>query len=174
MRRQAFTLIELLAVITLLVIIAAITMVSLASPIGRARFSRDQRMITEIDGAMRSRARQMMRPVRLQIVPREGALIAEEKLGNSRFSEFARFQLSKHTKIARFETTKKLYRRRKAFVDYSPRGESLSYGLELTDNHGNSTWVVLCGMSGQAVVLKEVIDFEKIFSYQAALGPDYD
>jgi len=174
MQRQAFSLIELLAVITLLVIVAAIATATFARPIQRARFSRDLRMIAEIDGALRSRARQMLRPVRLQIVPQDGELIAEENLGKSKFSEFARFRLSKNTKITRFETAKKNYRRRKAFVDYSPRGESLSYGLKLTDNQGNSTWVVLCGLSGQSVILKEVIDFGKIFSTKAPIGADND
>ena len=96
MQRQAFSLIELLVVMTLLVMIAVIATVTFARPIERARFSRDLQMITEIDGALRSRARQFGRRVRLQIVPRDGELIAEEYLGKKEFKEFARFQLSEN------------------------------------------------------------------------------
>lgn len=174
MQRPAFSLIELLAVFTLLVAVAAIATVTFARPIQQARFHRDLRMLTEIDAALRSRARRLQRPARLQIVPRDGELIAEERSGKAKFKEFARFHLSTATKLNRFETTKKRYSRRKAVVEFSPRGESLSYCLELTDSSGDSKWVVICGLSGQSLILEEVIDLGKISSYPSSDGVDND
>ena len=136
-RRRGFTLIEVLVVITIAALLAAMVGVRWSGVLQRFQLDADINRITTFDSLLRNRSRADAIPVRVQLA----------RDGDGLYSGSRRIDLA-GSAITSVMIAGERPRRENASIGFRDDGSSDTYALEVSAN-GASTWLVFIGGSGQ-------------------------
>jgi prepilin-type N-terminal cleavage/methylation domain-containing protein len=153
--RQAsgFTLIELVAVLVILGLVAASVTLRLQGPLARATMSDLTGEVQAFDARSRHLARTQDRPVRIEVDLAAGEVRrtdpeTREALGST-------LTVPPGYTVTRVLTAGEDAGAGQATIHVSRQGRSASYALCLTDAEGRRAWIVTAGLSGESTVLHD-------------------
>lgn len=151
MRRPAFTLIEMLAVLALLGLLTALATVSLSGAVRAARANDTAEAVRALDRSIRDYAKRFGRTVTLRFDLSQGVVVRVEDGKPS-----VAYALPVRRVITRSDDRTAA----EVFVNVSAAGYSPSYAVLVNASQGTQ-WIVFAGLSGQASVVndeREVLD----------------
>jgi prepilin-type N-terminal cleavage/methylation domain-containing protein len=168
--RRAFTLIETLAVIALMAILAAAVTVSLAGAARAARVEDVAERFVAFDRSTRDVAKQFGRTPALRFDVNRGTV---HRIDGDR--EAAPLRLGGEVRVTRVIARGRDAAYGDVIVRFSALGQSPSYAVRLTGQNGER-WLAFAGLTGQALVVRDEREAQDILSAvtgeAAADGPD--
>jgi len=163
MKRRAFTLIELAAVMAILAVIAAAVAINMRGPISRARARDLPGEIRHFDYITRASAQSMDQDLKLLIDIPGGRL---RRLDPMTATEIGRpMQLPTGWRIdqVRIAGSDEPIRRESAVIACSPAGLTPTYALKLTGPQDRTTWLLVAGLTGESMEVNNDDSIEEIF-----------
>lgn len=189
MRPAAFTLIEVMAVVALLGLLAGATAWSLAQDAQRASREQMLKRIAHVDHSARLAARRIGRAYALHIDIDQQRLCRVEQDDEGREEPSHRLNLAPGFRIDRvitaasatsistadFEAGIATIESGTLAIPYSSAGHCISYALRFTSTKDDShIWLVFAGLSGQATVIHNEADIHNLFTVLTTGRPDPD
>lgn len=162
MKRRAFSLMEMTAVLVILAIAAAAVVLRLEGPMRRAQMRDVIGMIAQFDHLTRVHAREHDRPLRLVVDLNGGELGRTDEHGNQAVG--APLRLSSDYTIARLMIREEEISAGTAAVSCSRRGLTPSYAMLLEGKGGRRQWIVLAGLTGTLVKIENEEEILDIFA----------
>jgi prepilin-type N-terminal cleavage/methylation domain-containing protein len=162
-RNSAFTLVEVMAVVLILALLAGAAAWSFARPLTRARTSEAIDLITSFDASSRLAARRFGRGVDMQFELSDQALIRREG-GQVTY----RVNLPPGFAIEQIRTAGRVRDAGEVTVECSRMALSPSYALKLIGPGGLERWLVVAGLSGQVTAARDDADVDAILNLSAA------
>jgi prepilin-type N-terminal cleavage/methylation domain-containing protein len=166
LRTPGFTLIEMAAVMVLLAIFATVVGISLRGHLEKIRFDAALDSIELFDRRARHEASENSQFVALQIDTIAGRVEQKAEVNSERSAR--RLTLSRGMRIDRVRTMDGERRRGTTNLAVTPRGQSESYALRLRTASGRQMWLLVCGLSGQAVRVESDDDLESLLAAPTA------
>jgi prepilin-type N-terminal cleavage/methylation domain-containing protein len=160
--RNAFTLIETLAVVALLAVLTTAVTVSLAGAARAARVEDVAERFVAFDRSTRDAARQFGRTPALQFDLNRGTV---HRIDGER--EAAPLHLGGGVRVTRVFSRGRDSGSGEAAVRFSPLGQTPSYAVRLVGRSGEC-WVAFVGLTGQPLVLRDEREVQDILSLVAA------
>ena len=157
--KRAFTLVELVLVVTVMAIITSLVMLSVRGHLENARLEATIDRIKALDARIRTSARRL-RARHTLLIDAEAGLLRD--LNDDVPSR--RAHVSGGIEVDQLRAASYAGSLRKLRVGISPEGLGDSYALRLRTATGQKTWLVVLGMSGQCVRLEEDRDVEALFA----------
>jgi prepilin-type N-terminal cleavage/methylation domain-containing protein len=162
-RRRGFTLIELAVVILILALVAAAAVLRFEGPLRRAQMSDVVDLVTAFDRLTRDFAREHDRPVWLVVEEIHHRL---RRTGGKDGSDLGvPLVLPPGYSVPQVWVRGQARTYLRAAIPCSRRGLTPTYGLLIEGPAGRRQWLVLVGLSGQSIQVKDERDA------QAILGP---
>lgn len=161
-KRSAFTLIELAMVMLIVALAAAAVVLKVQRPLRSAAAKDAIAAIVEYDATTRSGARQQDRPLQLVFNLTEGMLCRADEAG--RKLPLPAMQLGGQTRIGRILVGAVDRREGKAVIACSSKGFTPTYALLIESGAGGGQWIVMAGLSGQAVQVSNEDEVRKIMA----------
>ena len=147
--RLAFTLIELMVVIAILVALTSLASLSLASVMDRYQLSRATDTIESFDSRARRSAR-LSREAFVGVIRRSANEFVVRAPQESPSNQSASFQLPQSVEITDVKLPRRAVTGRDVTINFTDQGRSASYAIEL--GRGKMTrWIVVLGISGQVI-----------------------
>jgi len=184
LRRGAFTLIEVMAVVALLGLIAGATAWSLADDAQRYALQDVVDRLSHADRMTRMASRRLGEPCRLRfdLDTQQVRRIGKNEHASHTLNIPAGFRIDRIVTphivddVGR-ATRSGISKRETGRIDiaFSTGGHSISYAVRVigeADNQG--TWLVVSGLSGQLTLDHEQDEIENLFAQLASSGPDAD
>ena len=135
-------------VIAILGLISSVSLLSVRTPLRAVRFSNDVEKILALDGQARTRAGKG-HSARLQINARDDSIaLVSTTTRRAQLSTRDIIQSIHSDQDERDEDGNYLIR-------FGARGTSASYAIELASPRGNTTWLVVMGLTGESYILNE-------------------
>ncbi|TWT52711.1 hypothetical protein Pla22_03370 [Rubripirellula amarantea] len=164
--RKAFTLVELVVALVILVVLSSIASLSLTGTMDRYQLTRATQTLEMFDARARRDARSSGQAIQTRIDTARGNLqlasLSENRDGRSQTSQAA-FRLPRTVTIEEIQLVRKMQVGRSFDYVVNPEGRSVSYAVHF--QHGNmSRWIVVIGSSGQTVVAKDKREANEILS----------
>lgn len=161
--RCGFTLIEVLAVVVVLAILASVAMFSVSGHVQHARLIRTADRLESLDRRARDEARRQSAPGQLLWDTRQGvaqiafARAEDSPVATRRVSlggglEFSEFRIDGARGLGR------------QVVDVSPNGQSDTYAVRLSAPNGAALWLVTLGLTGQHLRLDSEDDVRALLA----------
>jgi len=183
-QRRAFTLIEVLAVIALLGLLAGATAWSLAGTAQRASVDEMVGRIAHADRMARFAAQRLGQPtvlvidldkqrlVRRVTLP-DGTIESAPALGIPAELRLDRLVMPGEPGSAEVNTRRpgRHFDRGEVTINFSAQGRSVSYGLRLADDEG-SRWLVFAGLTGQMTEINDEDEMDNLFALLTSGRPD--
>lgn len=157
-RRFGFTLIELLIVITIVGLLASITIVRTSVVARKARLRQAIDRFTMSDGLLRSHASKHSIGGELKI--EVGTPNVQSKYGSS--SDHSNVDLG-NVSILRIKTVRRELTNATYTIKYSPKGTSETYAVAFKGLEAKPVWIVFSGETGQSKRFEEERDVEQLF-----------
>ena len=168
MTRPAFTLLEMLATLALLAVLATVVTVSFAGPRRAARAQDAADELLHYDRLAREWCRRFG-PGRIVFDLDRGTVrraMTGRPAGDE--SQPAALRLPGGFRIARFVSPRQTQEAGEVVIPCSPRGQTPSYAALLAGPGGQQQWLVVAGLSGNAVTVNDARDVEAIFQSLSA------
>ena len=158
---KAFTLLELLVVLTIMGLLAAVAVVRLQGPLHAARAGDVAGRIAFTDGQVRSHSRRFARPSRLVYDLDENSAYAESDTpGGVRQYHFA---LPDTVRLAAVRMARGDVERGKATIEVTSDGHTPTYAVRLDSDDRHGQWLLFSGLTGQVTKLKAQADVQELF-----------
>jgi prepilin-type N-terminal cleavage/methylation domain-containing protein len=161
--RPAFTLLEMIATLALLAILAAVVTVSLAGPRRAARAQDAADEVLNYDRLAREWCRRFGRPGGITFDLDRGAVRRVMAGQSDGAPQPATLHVSGGFRIARLVSAGQSQEAGEVTLPCSPRGQTPSYAVLLAGPEGRQQWVVVAGLSGKAVTANNAREVEAIF-----------
>jgi prepilin-type N-terminal cleavage/methylation domain-containing protein len=184
--RRAFTLIEVLAVVALLGLLAGATAWSLAGAAQRATFDEVAGRIAHADRMARFAGQRIGRPTVLtidldkqwlirRIAREDGSVETAPALGVPRDMRIERVVLAGEPRSGDMNTRRpgRHIDRGQVEIAYSTHGRSVTYGLRL-EGEDDSRWLVFAGLTGQMTEIDDEDEVDNLFELLTSGRPDAD
>jgi prepilin-type N-terminal cleavage/methylation domain-containing protein len=169
-KRQAFTLLEMIATLALLAVLATIVTVSLAGPRRAARAQDAADEVLNYDRLAREWCRRFGRPGGITFDLDRGTVrrvMAGERDGSP---APAALHVPGGFRIARLVSPGRSQEAGEVTLPCSARGQTPSYAVLLAGPEGGRQWIVVAGLSGKAVTAGDAREVQAIF--QSLSGGD--
>ena len=158
--RSGLTLIELLAVVSILGILTAATAWNLQPRLETARMSNLLDKIAELDHRARDLAERSGQTVTLNVHVKDG----EIRIANDDAPLASHVRLPRGFQISQLRIGKKTKRFGRSQILISRHGQSVTYGLLLESPTQVHRWLIVVGMSGQVLERKDDRHVDAILS----------
>ena len=164
-RQAAFTLIEMLVVLALSAILASIVAFSLTGSYRTATAEDVAGRIANYDRLAREYSRRFGRPVRLVFnlgrdtvtrAPGETSEISRDNIGGV-------LHLPSAFRLDRVATGGGTATSGQASINCSPDGQTPSYAVRLTDVRGTHHWMLMAGLTGKTLQVRDEQEIQDIF-----------
>ncbi len=142
----AFTLIELIAVMVIVAVLAGLTTLTLRSHIDRARLASACRLLRACDRHVRFDAAARQQPLVLELHSTRSML---------RLPDGRRCSLGRGVRVDRLWTPHVASNRGTLRVVMSPTGQSDTYAVRLRCGKLSARWIMVLGTSGQSFELRD-------------------
>ncbi len=152
--RNAFTLLELIAVIVLLGLVSAITLLSVVGHLEQSELVRVAQSLARADGKERDTARQS---------PQPGALLFDRTRKRFLYKTSER-TIDISTRIKSAEMIVDSSQSDEGSIVFSQSGQSPSYAIGLVTSRGASRWLLVIGMTGQVLYTDSVDEVRSIMA----------
>jgi type II secretion system protein H len=156
-----FTLVELVAVLTIVAIFAGAASLSLRGPRQAARLESAVERLTMVDRQLREHARHYGRSEQLTICPNTGRIAAVAHDG--RKTPIAPFQLDGRV-IEQVAIGERRSDCDEVTIDYTGQGRSATFAVRLRGPEGKSHWLLFAGATGQMVRIEDEKTVEELLS----------
>ena len=169
--RGAFTLVELLAVILIVGLIAATVAFRMTGLTHKARFEWGVGQLVNLDAALRSHAKNHGRTSKLEFELGTGQV--KRAYGKTN-ADVKTELLGSNLAIRRFVSQSRDTTSGRPTVEYSPEGTSSTYAVELiyAGNAKQPIWLVFVGATGRVERLEEEREVIRLVKTVAASGND--
>lgn len=159
-RGSAFTLIELVAVITLLAVLAATTLVTVQDPLQQAQLKRAVSGIASVDRRVRAAAGGHQGG-ELRIDLDRGQIYP---VWASRRGPRLHYQLPRSVQIDRARTRRQRADSGRLRLAVTASGLTDMYAVRLSTSRGHQAWLLVLGTTGQTLILENDSDVERYFA----------
>jgi type II secretion system protein H len=166
-----FTLVELVAVLTIMAILAGAASLSLRGPHQTARLEGAVERLTMVDRQVREHARRYGRCEQLTICPNTGRIAAVAPDGQKTL--IAPFQLDGRV-IEQVAIGERRSDCDEVTIDYSAQGRSATFAMRLRGPDGKSHWLLFAGATGQTVRIEDEKTVKELLQRVSATGTDTD
>jgi prepilin-type N-terminal cleavage/methylation domain-containing protein len=163
--RHGFTLIELVAVLTIAAILSALAATSLKQPFQAARLDVAVGRLVAIDRQMRDHARRFCRPAELSIRLETGEVSAAEEGGHEIAIPPLRLDGVVLDQIA---TAAKRTESGEVTILFTTCGRTITYAVRLRDKEKRPHWIVFAGATGQTTELDDEDRLEELLQMLSA------
>lgn len=171
-RCAAFTLIEMLAVMVLIGLVASAAILRFSGVTGPARTEWAVGRLTNIESALRTHAADHSEVASLEV--ELGSDRLTRSVGEERGTE-SKSHLGQNIRIVRFLSGSREVSSGRVVIDYSALGQSETFALELDQRgSGRSVWLVFAGLTGQVTRFQEERDARQLIRVSGAARPDAD
>ncbi len=168
--RTAFTLLELLVVLVIVVLLTSIVAVRMQAPYANARLAEVLKRIEFVDGQARGHAHTFAMPWRLTFDLDRGRVYAQRN--GSRDERHCEVVLPATLRIRHVVTLADEVGAGTTHIDVSPRGVTETYAVCVSTQTGSASWLLFAGVSGQVSSLKEFTDVQHVLEQLRAASPD--
>ena len=141
---SAFTLLEMIAVLVLLGLISTIAMISVTGHLERAELGRISQLLASADRKERDASRQSPFPGSMTLDPSKKRMLFRNS-GRT-------LDVGKRIKIA--EVVINGPHADEGTISFTQSGQSQTYAVRLESQRGASTWVLVVGLTGQALFME--------------------
>ena len=159
-RHLGFSLTELTVVLLIMAIVAGAVTMKMYSPLARAKLGDIVGQIRQFDAQTREYARQQDCSVRLVLDVNNGEIRRENRQGEELGTALV---LPERFSIRRVWLAGDALFAGSASIGISRSGLSKTYALSLEDSTGQKRWILLAGLTGQAVELESDAQIQDIF-----------
>jgi len=168
--RAAFTLLELLAVLTLIVIFSAIVIVSLQGPIRRAQLQTTVDHIIHTDQRQRAKSSRSRLGRRIVIDLSAQAIHVIE---DDTRTITARWQVPEPIQIVELNVAGRRLVQGITEIEIDEYGHSPTYAIHIKGTGEDDTWLLFAGMSGQASRFQDTDHVKKVIQdvFKAGSNP---
>jgi type II secretion system protein H len=170
-RSSGFTLIEMVAVITIVAILAGAASLSLRSPYQIAQFEDAKERLVMVDQQIREHARHCGRAEQLTITPNSGRIAA--RAPDKQTAPMAAFRLDSRV-IEQVAIAGRRSDCDEVAIDYTAQGRSATYAVRLRGPSGKSHWLLFAGATGQMIQIGDETTIEELLKRVSAKGTDAD
>jgi prepilin-type N-terminal cleavage/methylation domain-containing protein len=167
--RSAFTLIELMAVLVLVGLVSATTMLRFGSTTHRAQFEWSLERMMASDRLLRNHCVTCGQPGHLKFEIGTSRL---ERVFGARRDDSSAVELGTRLRITRFLAAKRHVETGKVEVDYDSYGHSETFAIEIEGPGDQSAWILVAGLTGQTRRLEDRRDVERILEVLRPAGSD--
>ncbi len=161
--RIAFTLIELVVVMVILGILAALVANSLSGVVARQQLSRAAQTIEMFDAKARREARRRRLPTEALIDRTRGRLTIDRIGRGDNGSPESTYRLPRQVKIKEVRMRRQGVVGTQVEIDINRFGQSPTYAVELQRGE-TSRWLVVLGLTGQVISLDSEGEADAILS----------
>jgi len=147
--RPAFTLVELLAVMSLLSLFVAALAVSHKAPMERARLRNAQERIEGIDRRLRLTVRRSGTPVELHVEVTDGVFTVRNKEDSEGYGES--YRLPPSVRLKQVYVDREQVAGKETTIRYSSSGMTPTFAIGLEGTGGQIRWILFVGATGQTV-----------------------
>ncbi len=160
MNRDGFSLVELLAVLTLMSLVMLMVTVRWNEPYQAARFQSDIERVIDADMKVRRHAFANKRPCRI-IFDFENNTVQSSRWIDGKETLLG-FKLYSTINLRSIQTASGTSSKRKRQIEIRPDGSGLTYALEINQS-GISKWVMFAGRTGQPHTTDQLSDVKTLF-----------
>lgn len=169
---QAYTLIELLAVVVLLSLMVGLVGVRLVGPYRHARLVNVLARAAQFDEQVRHMCQQHDIATEIVIdLTRQRVYVSKSALENRVVWPALS---TRGIRVEQVITADKRKTGGKVTVPVSPSGHTPSYAVRFDSGDGTEKWLFFAGITGQAIQLERSRDVQSIFTLFNSQGPDVD
>lgn len=169
MQRKAFSLIELMVVLTLMAIVVAVVTIGFNRPYRATQFQRDVEAIVHFDSLIRKRTINANQ-VGLLTINLDEAQLRYATLARPR-RENARKNLSQTSSIVMVRTAQKSLDHGSISIPFNAAGSSPTYAIQISSKT-DTVWLVFAGGSGQNLIIETKDEVDEIFKMLQTQGVD--
>jgi prepilin-type N-terminal cleavage/methylation domain-containing protein len=160
-----FTLIEVLAVLVILSVIAAAAVYTVRFPIQTARMDLAVQQLTLLDNQIRQHAQRFGHVAQLTIDLDQATLYWTETAGDRLMAHSHRLE---GARLDRFASATRRADRGRVMIAYRTNGETPSYAVRLRSGRGPSKWLLFVGLTGQTVQVDDEREISDTFRFLSA------
>lgn len=158
LRRNAFTLIELVVVIVIMSLLATLAVISFGGTIDRYQLGRAMETIEMFDARARRDARTLRQPVQTTIDRNDKRLVIHSR------EESSRYRLPRTVEIRDIRIPRRAVVGGDFEIEFNREGRSVTYAIEL--GRGDMTrWMLVLGASGQVLTITDEREVDEILSH---------
>lgn len=150
-KQDGFTLIELMAVLLLMGLVAAVAAATLANPMRVATRQQIVAMIVAFDHDTRTLALRTGQPNRVIVDLDSRTLNRVEIRDTSELAAGQRFRLNTSWRLHAVYVDQRRFSHGEVAMNCSPQGTMPDYALEMTGPNSESMWLVFVGLTGQMI-----------------------
>lgn len=161
MQRRGYSLFELLVVLVLLALVAVGVLVSVKEPLRRARSQMALDEWKALDNQIRALAQRSNRPVWLVVDSMRHTVerVNTDSQGHQLVQRLP--MMGAWTTVLMSGTTIEMNVVR---IPFWPSGQSSTYAVSIPEQRGRSQWLVLAGVTGQAVVVTHEATIDELLA----------
>jgi prepilin-type N-terminal cleavage/methylation domain-containing protein len=168
--RSAFTLLELLVVLVIVVLLTSVVAVRMQAPYANARLAEVLKRIEFVDGQARGHAHSFAVPWRLTFDLDRGRIYAQRT--GSHDERHCELVLPDTLRIRHVVTLADEVGSGTVHINVSPRGVTETYAVCVSTQTGSASWLLFAGVSGQVSSLEEFTDVQRVLEPLRAASPD--
>jgi prepilin-type N-terminal cleavage/methylation domain-containing protein len=157
-RRSGFTLIELMAVIFILGLMAGAVTLTVQRIVDRARWTRGFAQLELVDRVARMAARNERISYRLSFSRSKRRIELRPEENITAGKGLRQWKLPRGLDFASFREDRSSSRSDEMKIEINSSGQSSSYAVALKASSGPSRWMVILGLSGQPIQLDQADD----------------
>lgn len=158
--RPGFTLLEMLVVVSVLALLAAVVATRIGGVHRRAAFEQAVAQWEFLDQQMRLEARRHNRPAELQIELGTGRLTLIRDVNDNNKGSIQ--SLGGNVRVTRYVSATRNAESGVVNVTYGPHGTSDSFAVKLQSASGQHQWMLVAGLSGQMTRLEKDSEVEDV------------
>jgi prepilin-type N-terminal cleavage/methylation domain-containing protein len=159
-KQQAFTLVELLAVMVIMGILAGSVMFSLKTPYQSAKMENALERIMFMDRQLRDHARRFNRPAEMQINFTNGVVTGAEP--KKRETVIPSFSLGAGVQIDQVAFGRHRIDSGVVSIDFSAHGCTPTYAMRFSNGSNIKHWLVFLGITGQIVQIDNEKEIDEL------------